>query len=178
MKSQAKGFKCFYPGKKRRHPFYVLRNHHTLSLRTNGLRKSRINSSARYKDQFLLFLKRSIRSVFGSLLLFTPSEEQVKKLFPRTRNRGKPCLKHCCGGNEIGSITDCPKLMFLQNKCMFCFHRALLTGLQNNLVLSSRRVIPALVVAGSSIYSAHYSLSRIPCNQIDPQTFENSQSHY
>lgn len=58
---------------------------------------------------------------------------------------------------KLGCFTDCSKLTFLQNKCMFCFHRAQLTGLQNNLVLSSGRVITTqqLLETGSIVLIIH-----------------------
>lgn len=121
---------------------YVLRNLHTLSPRTTGLHNSRINSYARYKDKFLFFLKKGCWGWFCLIASFYDVwRARLKNSSPWTRSWGDPCLKHCYKGNEIGGFTDCSKRTFLQNKCMFSFHRAQLTGLQNNLLLSSGRVI-------------------------------------
>ena len=70
LKSWVRGFKCFYFSRTRRHPFYVLTNLYTLSPRITGLCISRVNSYARYKDQFLFSFKKGCWCCFWLTVSF------------------------------------------------------------------------------------------------------------
>lgn len=168
LKFQPRGFKCFYFSKTRRHLFYVIRNIYTLSPRTNGFQRT--NSYTIYKDQILLSLKRDCWVCFGFAASFYAFQRTGLKnsTSPQELGVGRrgSVFKTLLWKKWNWGITDCSKLTLLQNKCLFCFHRAQLTILQNNLVLSSGRVITISVVAGNNIYCPDYSLWRIPCNQI------------
>ena len=95
LKSWVRAFKCFYFSKTRRHPFYVLRNLHTLSPRITGFHISRINSYANTKINFCSS-KKGVSAIFGSLFLFMASEERGWRTSPQELRIAEGQGLYCC----------------------------------------------------------------------------------